>query len=454
MRQNLAFASSAHEQQCILFLLGAIACATRAADIAVRAAASNRESAMESGVLKGRTVVELGSMIAAPFATHILQQLGAEVIKIEPPAGETTRKLVRGGPSGSYLAFNRGKQSLCLDLQSEAGSEIFRELVSRADIVLHNLSPSAARKLGATFEDCNALNPGIIFCHIKGYGAGPLAEEVASNPIAEAATGVMFSNRVAGRPSRLGPSYHDQFAGCYAVIAVLSALLSGDDEKRNIELGLYETGLHIAARDLLGVQLKTQLLGRPETEPSAEFSIPGYGAYETSDERWVYLVMLTDEHWRKFCLATGVAPDPELATLRARRRARPRVEEMVSSAVAEFSYDTLADKLSAHGVGFTEILSTDRVLSTPQATSPGKTSEFGFRDLAFETPDLPLPSMVRNDGLSAAPPLLGEDTEAVLARLGYDADTIAAMVASGAAVLADKEADLWSRPKVPTAATS
>ncbi|MCR8548961.1 CoA transferase [Salipiger sp. P9] len=402
---------------------------------------------MAKGVLAGKTVVELGSMIAAPFATHILQQLGAEVIKIEPPAGETTRKLVRGGPSGSYLAFNRGKKSLCLDLQSDGGREIFRKLIARTDIVLHNLSPSAARKLGVTFEDCDALNPQIVYCHVKGYGAGPLSEEVASNPIAEAATGVMFSNRVEGRPSRLGPSYHDQFAGCYAVIAVLSALLSGEDDKRNIALGLYETGLHIAARDLLGVQLKSQLLGRPETEPSAEFSMPGYGAYETRDGRWIYLVMLTDDHWRKFCQATDIPADPELATLRARRRERPRVEAMVREAVARYSYADLAKSLAAHGVGFTEILSTDRVLTTPQAQSPGKVTSFGFSDYAFQSPDFPLPALIDNTQLAAAPPLLGADTAALLAGLGYDQAQIDALFSSGAARPADESAPLWALPK-------
>ncbi|MGI3163570.1 CaiB/BaiF CoA transferase family protein [Pseudooceanicola sp. 200-1SW] len=406
---------------------------------------------MNSGVLAGKTIVELGSMIAAPFATHILQQLGAEVIKIEPPGGETTRKLVRGGPSGSYLAFNRGKKSLCLDLQSEAGKEIFARLIARADIVVHNLSPSAARKLGATFADCDALNPDIIHCHIKGYGAGPLAEEVASNPIAEAATGVMFSNRQDGRPTRLGPSYHDQFAGCYAAIAVLTALLAGDRAKREITLGLYETGLHIAARDLLGVQLKTQILGRAETEPSAEFSIPGYGAYETRDGRWIYLVMLNDAHWSKFCTATGLPADPALAGLRDRRRARPQVEALVREAVAGFSYDALAERLGAQGVGFTEILSTDRVMEAPQAQAPGKASTFGFEALSFLGPDLPLPGLVRDEGLDGAPPLLGEDTEALLADLGYGPERIAALLQEGAALRADPGQELWARPRVKEA---
>ncbi len=405
------------------------------------------EGEQTRGVLAGRTVVELGSMIAAPFATHILQQLGAQVIKIEPPVGETTRKLVRGGPSGSYLAFNRGKKSLCLDLTSADGAEAFKRLIKSADIVVQNLSPSAARKLGTTYEDCKALNPDIVFCHIKGYGPGPQQEEVASNPIAEAATGVMFYNRVDGRPSRLGPSYHDQFAGCYAVIAVLSALLDPKGGKRDVEFGLYETGLHIAARDLLGIQLKSQLLGRPEQEPSAEFSMPGYGAYETLDGRWVYLVMLTDEHWRRFCRATDIDQNPAYATLRQRRGARPEVETLVRDAVKTFYFDDLAIDLSKHGIGFNEVLSLDRVLDAPQAQEPGKCSDFPFSEYEFRSPDLPLTQQLDSAALKTPPPLLGEHTAEILQGLGYDSDAVSALLASGAAVKADTEAMLWAKPK-------
>ncbi|MFY0634274.1 MAG: CoA transferase [Vannielia sp.] len=409
---------------------------------------------MKRGILAGKTVVELGSMIAAPFATHLLARLGAEVIKIEPPAGETTRKLVRGGPSGSYLAFNRGKRSLCLDLTAADGKAAFERLIAKADIVVHNLSPSAARKLGATFEACNALNPNIIFCHIRGYGAGPLEDQVASNPIAEAATGVMFYNRPEGRPARLGPSYHDQFAGCYAVIGVMGALLSDRSaEERNIEIGLYETGLHIAARDLLGVQLKTQLLGRAEQEPSAEFSIPGYGAYETSDGRWAYLVMLTDGHWQRFCAATGVEPRQELASLRARRRARDEVEAIVSKAVSGFDFDTLSTLLNVQGVGFTEVLPLDRVLEAPQAKAGEKVSAFNFSDYAFNTPDLPLAPLCASAQDELPPPLLGEHTSELLSSLGFGPAEVNEMLASGAVQTPDRAAPLWAKPKPQTAAS-
>ncbi|WP_294610259.1 CaiB/BaiF CoA-transferase family protein [uncultured Roseovarius sp.] len=403
---------------------------------------------MKNGILAGKTVIELGSMIAAPFATHLLNQLGADVIKIEPPVGETTRRLVRGGPSGSYLAFNRGKRSLCLDVTSDEGQAAFRKLIASADIVVQNLSPSAARKLGVTFEACNAINPDIIFCHIKGYGAGPLEEQVASNPIAEAATGVMYYNRPDGRPARLGPSYHDQFAGCYAAIAVLSALMSDrTEERRNIEIGLYETGLHIAARDLLGVQLKTQLLGRPEQEPSAEFSIPGYGAYETRDGRWIYLVMLTDDHWRKFCAAVNLAADPELATLRQRRSRRPDVEAIVTGAVANVDFDDLVARLDAGGVGHTEVLPLDRVLDAPQAKSGQKVSDFGFGGYAFQTPELPLGSLLGPVAETLPPPLLGEHSAQILRELGYSESQVSDVVGHGAAVVSDPDAQLWAKPR-------
>ncbi|WP_108660107.1 CaiB/BaiF CoA transferase family protein [Acuticoccus kandeliae] len=403
---------------------------------------------MAPGILAGRTVLELGSMIAAPFAAHILSQLGADVIKIEPPSGDTTRKLVRGGPSGTYIAYSRGKKSACLDLRSDEGQEILERLIANADIVLHNLSPGAARRLGLSYERCAKARPGIVYCHIKGYGPGPLEEEVASNPIAEAATGVMYSNRVDGRPSRLGPSYHDQFAGSYAVIAILSALLADEDDaaRRNIELGLYETGLHVAARDLVGVQLKSQLLGRPEQEPSPEFSIPGYGAYETSDGRWIYLVMLTDEHWNRFCRAAGIASDPDLASLRQRRRQREAVEEMVRDAVRSATYDALAQRLTAAGVGHTEVLSADRVLEAPQAREPKKYTEFDFAGYAFAAPDLPLPAATAHGEAELPPPLLGEHTRELLARIGYGAGDIEALVAHGAAHDSDPHDELWARP--------
>lgn len=403
---------------------------------------------MESLPLAGRRVIELGTMVAAPFATHILSQLGAEVIKVEPPTGDTTRSLLRGGPSGTFIAYNHDKRSLAIDLGAPEGREVFHKLLATADVLVHNLAPSSARKLRVAADDVAAVNPELIYCHIRGYAAGPQEDELATNPVAEAATGVMEEHRIEGRPSRLGPSYHDQFAGAYAVIRILAALMqpSRSTEDRRIDIGLYETGLHVAGRDLAGVQLKTQLLGRPEREGGGEFSIPAYGAYRTGDGRWLYLVTLTDAHWRKLtrALAMPEGEDPELATVRQRRKQRDRIEAAVRAAFDALSYEEAAARLRDAGLGFTEVLPVERVLEVPQARQPGKLRGVGYRGLSFSVPEFPGRA---EDETGLPPPELGEHTLELLRSLGFDADQCTALLEKGAVAVAGADDFQWAKVK-------
>lgn len=395
-------------------------------------------------VLSGRTVIELGTMIAAPFAGHILAQLGANVIKIEPPTGDTTRSMMRGGPSGTLIAYSRGKRSVCIDLKRPEGQAVLERLIAKADIVVHNLAPGAARRLKVTFDDCDRINPNIVHCHISGYGAGPRAEELASNPVIEANTGAMYGHRFEGRPTRLGPSYHDQFAGSYAVIGILAALSSVRSvsslsakqptrQSRCVEVGLYETGLHVAGRDLAGAQLKQHLGVKSRSDAGGEFSMPGYGAYETADSRWIYLVMLTDIHWKKFCeaLSLSQASDAELVTMRQRKKQRAQVEGIVQTAVRALPYDALASKLHSAGVGYTEVKSTDEVLNDPQAQAPGKLGVLPFGGFQFDLPNLPLPNQLEKEDDELPPPLLGEHTLQVMHDAGYSEVECAALIESG-----------------------
>lgn len=409
---------------------------------------------MRNSPLHGLRVVEIGTMLAAPFATHILSQLGAEVIKVEPPAGDPTRSLVRGGPSGTFIAYSHGKKSACIDLSTPGGRAALHQLLAQSHALVHNLAPKAARKLGVGREDCAALNPDLVYCHIRGYAAGPQQDDLASNPVAEAATGVMEGNRINGRPSRLGPSYHDQFAGAYAVIGVLAALLQAKTgaADRHVEVGLYETGLHVAARDLVGVQLKTQLLGRAEREPHGEFAMPGYGAYLTADERWLYLLMLTDGHWLKFCQALDLpeAADAGLARLKDRKKAREQVEELVSRAIGALPFDAVVASLKAAGVGCTEVLPLERVLEAPQAQSPGKLREVAFRGLQFQVPEFPRHPDAGDAPATLPPAALGQHTLEVLEQAGLSAAECAALLGSGAVRTVDPAGFAWA----PVRATS
>src|SRR5882672_4765018 len=124
---------------------------------------------MSQRPLAGRRVIELGTMVAAPFATHILSQLGAEVIKVEPPSGDTTRNLVRGGPSGTLIAYSHSKKSIVIDLSKPEGHEAFCKLIATADAFIHNLAPSAVRKLKISADELAAVNPKLIYAHVRGY---------------------------------------------------------------------------------------------------------------------------------------------------------------------------------------------------------------------------------------------------------------------------------------------
>lgn len=378
---------------------------------------------MVQASLAGKRVLELGGYVAGPFAGRMLADLGAEVIKIESPKGDPTRTMVRGGPGGNFIAFNPGKKSLCLDLHKEEGRAVFNRLLTTVDIVVHNLSPDSTRRLMVTYEDCHRVKSDIIYCQIKGYGPGPLENSIASNPIVEASTGVMFANRVNGRPTRLGLPFHDMFAGNYAVVGILAALTSksGDDASRRVEVGLYETGLYVAARDLVGEELNAREREREPRHGPAEFRFPGYGAYETAEGRWIYLVMLTDEHWSKFCEVMSLAEgsDASLTTTRLRQQRREHVEKLVSTTIKALTFETVAQRLQSVGFGFTEVKSPAEVLNEPQAQQPGKVDTISFQGNDYHVPHFPVLSGSVRTVQDVPPPLLGEHTLEIVRSLGY-----------------------------------
>lgn len=386
--------------------------------------------------LAGKRVLELGGYLAAPYAGNLLSQLGAEVIKLEPPSGDPTRTMVKGGPGGTFIAYSHGKRSLCADLTSDAGQALLARLMATVDIVVHNLSPQSTRKLGVDAASCQRANPRLVYCHIKGYGAGPRQDEIASNPIIEAATGVMYANMVGGRPTRLGPSYQDMFAGMNAVIGILGAVVTGRD-KPVVEVGLYETGLHVAARDLVAAE--SAKAGRGSHY--GEFAHPGYGAYRTSDDRWIYLLLLSDAHWSRFCEMAGLAQgnDPLLRTRAQRQGQGPRVEAAVSAAVGAVTYDELAGRMKAAGLGFTEVLAPGNVLGDIQACEAGKITTVGYMGHTYQVAGFPL----KEAPPQSTVPLLGEHSEEIAQSLGFSKAECEAMREAG--VLGSPPAELETK---------
>jgi crotonobetainyl-CoA:carnitine CoA-transferase CaiB-like acyl-CoA transferase len=386
---------------------------------------------MNQPVLTGRRVLELGGYVAAPFAGRMLADLGAEVIKIEARAGDPTRTTA----CGFFVAYNVGKRSLCLDLSSHEGYSLFEKLLKTADVLIHNLAPISAQRLKVTYEDCYSINPEAIYCHIKGYGSGPLQNELASNPIIEAATGVMDTNRLEGRPTRLGPSYHDMFAGTYAVVGILAALIAhkAATESRRVEVALYETGLHVAGGELVSSQVSAQTNSGKGRLTRGAFDFPGYGAYQTSDHRWIYLVMLADEHWRKFSRAMlpGREDDPSLVSVQHRQQHRELVESLVTNSVAALSFDEVAARLHSVGFGYTEVKPNGEVLDEPQAMQPGKVLKAHFLGREYKVPHLSIVSGSVRRAPDLVPPRFGEHSVEIAQSLGYDASDCVALVERG-----------------------
>ena len=172
--------------------------------------------------------------------------------------------------------------------------------------------------------------------------------------------------------------------------------------------------------------------------------MPGYGAYRTRDERWVYLLMLNDTHWLKFCQGLELPPDESLATLRQRKKAREQVEGLVKAAVAAHSFDTVAARLRAVGLGFTEVLPLERVLDAPQAHHPGKLRKVQFRDFEFAVPEFPLLQADGDGPATQPPPNLGAHTADILKSAGVDPAQYAAWLGSGAVAEESPGAFAWA----------
>ena len=375
--------------------------------------------------LSGLRVLELGGFVAAPFAGRWLAQLGAEVIKVESPDGDPTRTIMHGGPGTSFIAFGAEKRSVCIDLFSPAGYDVLMRLVETADVLLHNFSPDAARKLRLEKENLLARNPKLILCHIKGFGPGPRQNDVATNPMVEAATGIMYNNRVDGRPTRMGPPYLDLFAGVNAVIGILAELASRGPDRAGtgaaFEVGLYESALHIASRDLIGVQMEART-ERTALNARGEYALPGYGAYRTADGRWIFLLMLRDVHWQKFSEAMEMPEGREeaLAKLAGRQAEEARVEKAIRDRVRQFDYDVLVSRLKTSGVGFSEVVPAAEVFNEPQMKQPGKLVTARYLGQSYEVPGFPMFTDKPQQVEQWEVPALGQDTLEIVRSLGYD----------------------------------
>ena len=388
--------------------------------------------------LAGIRVVEFTHMVMGPSTGVILGDLGAEVVKVEPIEGDQTRRLLGAG-AGYFPMFNRSKRSIRLDLKSEAGIEVARKLVAGADVLIENFRPGTLARLGLSPEACAELNPRLVYCSAKGFLSGPYEHRAALDEVTQMMGGLAYMTGPPGKPLRAGTSVVDITGGMFGVIGILAALERRHRTGRGgeVKCSLFETtaflvGQHIAQGEVTGKE------AAPMPERVSAWAI--YDVFETANEgEQLFIGVVSDQQWRAFCEAFDLrelAANPGFEKNNQRVLARDAILPAVRALVKTMPRSELVAKLEAIGLPFAPIARPAELLTDPHMQAGG------LLDLTLEDGrKVRLPALpVEIDGKRLPPgrdiPRPGADTEELLAGLGYDAEAIAGLAATGAVALA------------------
>jgi len=387
------------------------------------------------GPLAGVRVVELGSFITAPYASQLLGDLGAEVVKIErPPAGDPFRAWDGGLYGPTYLAFNRSKRSLALDFRAPRAQEVFWRLVERADVLVENFRPGVMDRLGIGYEALRARNPRIVYCSISGMGAsGPYSHKPSYDTVGQGLSGLLGLLTDPQDPRPAGPAISDAATGLFAAYGILAALHARD---RTGEGQRVETSMLEATLGFLLEPLTRYLTNGDVYDPFSRPKLSQVYAFQCADGLGLAVHLSSpDKFWRAFAVAVGradLADDPRYQRFQDRVREYDRLAAEITPLFRTRPRAEWLALLEAADVPCTPIYRLDEVFQDPQVRHLGM----------VQAAEHPTEGLVRLVGFpvrfagtplapAAAPPTLGEDTAAILAELGYGPAEIERLAADG-----------------------
>lgn len=395
--------------------------------------------------LEGVRVIDLTNVIAGPLASYQLVMLGAEVIKVEVPGvGDLARKfgtdpaLGKKGMGASFFASNAGKKSLTLNLKHARGKEVFKRLIQDADVVIENFRPGVMQKLGVGYDALKPINPGLIYCAVSGFGQdGPLAQRHAYDQIIQGFCGLMsITGDTHTAPLRAGYTVCDSTAAITAAMAICAALFrkqkSGTGEM--IDVSMLEAAMASMGAWMFANHMNTGHIPLPQGNENPNSSPSG--TYRTADGL-INIVNNEDKHFLRLCEVIGMPElktDPRFAERTTRIANRAQMRDILEQALQAKSAEQWEALLDAAGVPCGRILTIPEIARHPQLESRQFAKQFknppgvgcditvprlGFR-LASGQPDVPSP-----------PPTLGQDTVAILGRIGYSDSDIEALRGQG-----------------------
>lgn len=383
--------------------------------------------------LAGIKVVEFTHMVMGPAVGHVLASLGAEVIRVEPIGGDRTRRLLGSG-AGYFPMFNRGKQSLCLNLKSEEGLEAAQRLITASDVLVENYRPGAMEKLGLGYSECAADNPGLIYCSEKGFLPGPYEERTALDEVAQMMGGLAYMTGPPGQPLRAGASVIDITGGLFGVIGILAALQERTRTGKGQEVvaSLFETTAYLVGQHMaqFGVTGKA---AAPMPARVSAWAI--YDVFETMDEP-VFIGVVTDPLWEKFCKLFELDElwaDESLRENNNRVLSRDRIMPLVRGVVARFTRAELIERLEGTGLPFAPIARPEDLFDDPQLTQGGLEPVTLNSGETVRLPVIPLAMDRKRPSCPQRMEPAGAQSRAVLEALGYSSEETDALISSGAA---------------------
>jgi crotonobetainyl-CoA:carnitine CoA-transferase CaiB-like acyl-CoA transferase len=383
--------------------------------------------------LAGLKVVEFTHMVMGPAVGAILAELGAEVIKVEAIGGDATRRLLGSG-AGYFPMYNRGKASICIDLKSPQGVAVAKRLAASADIVVENFRPGAMDRLGLGYEALSAANPRLIFASEKGFLAGPYEDRTALDEVAQMMGGLAYMTGPPGRPLRAGASVIDVAGGMFGVIGVLAALEARHRSGRgmHVQSALFETTAYLVGQHMAQMAV-TGKAAAPMPARVSAWAI--YDVFETADDDQVFVGVVTDALWAKFCTLFGLADlwaDESLRANNARVLARDTLMPRVRAELKRFSKADLIARLDGSGLPFAPIGRPEDLFDDPHLRAGQGLAPVTLDD-GTQTFLPVLPIALDGERLGGGTlPTAGADTDRVLAGLGFDADAIAGLRSASA----------------------
>ncbi len=394
--------------------------------------------------LAGVRVVEFTHMIMGPACGMVLADLGADVIKVEPIAGDNTRRLLGAG-AGFFAGFNRNKKSLALDIKSPRGREIALKLATRADAFLENFKPGAMDRLGLGYEALKKLNPRLIYVSHKGFLTGPYEHRTALDEVVQMMGGLAYMTGPEGRPLRAGSSVNDIMGGMFGAIGVLAALTERDHSThgtgrgRLIESALFENNILLVAQHMLQFAV-TGKAANPMPNRISPWAI--YEVFDVKNGGQIFIAVVSDTQWEIFCKAFGYddfAADERLKINNQRVVAREWLIPELRRRLAEFTAAEIGQRFEEFGLPYAPIAKPHELLDDPHLVATGglapmtipiDASQMG-RPIDTVTPLLPIAIDGARLTIDRGPPSIGQHADEILHDLGLSDADIATLRADG-----------------------